>query len=136
MLCTVRLFRGITKSLEILNIVTHTFDSFTKSDWLATLGQLCYSHLSNKWGDSLIDFGIFFHPPRKNSPSSFINFLDFFYPPRLFQPPSLLHTWYNPWFFLASFFTVYTVGSADLSLRHTVRLFHFEFDSMYVLHEM
>ena len=36
------------------------------------------SHLSNKRGDSLIDFEKKIHPLRKNSPSSFIDFLDFF----------------------------------------------------------
>ena len=44
--------------------------------------QYIYSHLSNKGGNLLIVFGIFFHPPRKNPPSSFIDFLDstlFFY---------------------------------------------------------
>merc|ERR1712016_506318 len=67
-----------------------------------------YSHLSNKRGGTLIDFGKKFHPPHTFPPSTFIDFLDFFHPPllvyciyvlvfskkshppRLFQPPRLL----------------------------------------------
>ena len=84
----------------------------------------CCSHLSNKWGDSLIDFVKNFTLLAKTPlPHLLISF----------QPPSFLHDiildfssllFYSLWL---SWFVPQT---------HRVRLFHFEFNSKYVLQEM